>query len=188
MQNIDQNTLVALDALTSESERHEMHDMIDIVGVIAGLKPAAFIGGNDAVSTQVIEYIERLGLKHVSWPEKRLLYISFDQQHVERLAALHRVVWGKNATFPDENREIGTLLGYPRTATEYFLKRLTSLSTGTPLPQYMPEGIEGTVRDNFYQLVLSPDNYQEEVRAYCEPLEATVREFAPKTHAALSQA
>lgn len=181
MNQVDKKALADIDALSEEFGEFIAYDVTDVIGVLVGLKPAALVGGNKQdIDTDLLG---RLGLSYTQWPEKNLVYVSRDGETVRRLAELHKKVWGKNATYPDESREIGRLLGYPETATEYFIKRLKTLDSDSPLPAFIPEETKDTVSSYFQNLVLSPDNYKEELASYCEPLEAAVREFAPRTYA-----
>lgn len=178
---VDKKALAGLDGLSEEFGESIAYDVTDVIGVLVGLKPAALVGGNKRdIETSLFE---RLGLSYAQWPEKNLVYVSRDKVLAHRLAELHKQVWGSNAIYPDENREIGRLLGYPETATEYFIERLKTLGSNNPLPAVNPDDTGDTVSSYFQNLILSPDNYKEELAEYCEPLEAAVREFAPKTYA-----
>lgn len=185
MDQVDKKALQELDALSEKFGKYVTHDITVIVGVLAGIKPVAMTESNDDDREVGVDLLERLGLKYSSWEDKGLRYVSYRQDLADRMAELHRVVWGKNGEYPDENREIGRLLGYPETATEYFLRRLLTLTTDSPLPVVTPEEIDGTVSDDFCEFILSPDNYREEIETYVYPLEAANREYAPKTYSVL---
>ena len=179
---VDPNALTALDSLATAHGEHIAYDITDIVGVLVGLKPVAMIGNNSKAPDITTALVEKLGLKHASWPEKNLTYVSFNQENADRMAQLHTVVWGANAAHPDENREIGALLGYPVTATDYFIRRLTSFEAGVPLPIVEIDEPADSVSQYFCSLILSPEHAKEEISAYCKPLEEAVQEFAPTTY------
>ncbi len=181
MNQVDKKALADLDVLSEEFGEFIAYDITDVIGVLVGLKPVAFVGGNKQDIDS--DLLRRLGLSLAQWPEKHLVYVSKDRVLAHRLAELHKKVWGSNALYPSENREIGKLLGYPETATEYFIKRLKTLDSGNPLSVFIPKETENTASAYFQNLILSPDNYKKELAEYCEPLEAAVREFAPKTYA-----
>lgn len=94
---------------------------------------------------------------------------------------------GKNADFPDEQYEIGALLGYPVTAAEYFLRRLHTMGTPNELPA-IELSVLSPVQDEYFSgLVFSPDYYKDEIMAYCLPLEDATRKLMPKTYKKLCE-
>lgn len=79
-------------------------------------------------------------------------------------------------------RAIGKLLGYPPTATEYYIKRLVMLEKSGELPDMFEPPLDDPIK-HFCWLILSPDNYADEVEAYARPLMEATKKFAPKTYA-----
>ena len=182
LDRVNTGALDELDTLSVQFGEDIAYDIVDVIGVLIGLKPVAMIGGNSEVPNIDDDLIGMLGLRYDAWAEKNLTYVSRSQEQAARLAELHKIVWGMNAAHPDKNREIGALLGYPETATDYFLKRLESLETDSPLPIFEPDELAGSVSRYFCELILSPDHYKDELKAYSLPLEKGVQEFAPKTY------
>lgn len=164
---VDEVALAELDALGEKLGRLVARDVIDVIGVVAGIKPAAIVGGDTtAVSTPLLD---RLGVKTAtSTAAEQLIYVSYRQELALDLAAAHERALAGDL---EAHRQVGELLGYPETAIVYFLKRWESLDTDQPLPQHRPEEVEGTVSRRFQAFILSPDHYEEEVASYCQPLE-----------------
>ena len=153
-------------------------DLVDIVGVLADIKPAALI---DRESVPV-SLITQLGLAYATTVSlNHLLYVSRSESSARRLAALHAEVFGQKLS-PRKERAIGKLLGYPKTATEYFIKRWSTVGAPDELPMVCVVDTEHTASSYYQQLILSPDNWKEELAAYSEPLEATVRALTPQIH------
>lgn len=161
------------------SRRIDPLDIVDVVGVLAGLKPSSFVDYDERLAA----VLNDLGLRHVPFgydPEiVDLMAISKDQVMANKLAELL-----VTHTTEDDEREIGKLLGYPPTATEYYIKRLPTLRNPSEeqLPMIKPKHFLGRDIDEFHQLVLSPDHWQEEVDNFIAPLEAATKEMAPGTY------
>jgi len=145
--------------------------VVDVVGVIVGIKPAAFLEEGEKQK----HLIDALGL-HFSSMSQGMATISWSQDRADELASLML-----RMDVNDElERKIGRLLGYPPTATDYFIVR----SKMEILPPFVePEPGPGVPNENYLQLVLSPENYEEEVRVYAAPLEAATIALAPQAHA-----
>jgi len=145
--------------------------VVDVVGVIAGIKPAAFLEEGEKQKN----LIKALGLCFTSM-EQGMATISWSQERADELAELMNDMRADD----DLERKIGLLLGYPPTATEYFIVR----SRMEILPPFVePEPGPGIPNENYLQFVLSPENYEEEVRMYAAPLEAATIQLAPRAHA-----
>lgn len=99
--NIDPRALRALDEAALKGDAGIVADAIDVVGVLSGLKPSAFIGGN--ARTLSDRLLDQLGLVHTTSTIKGIVYVSFDQSTVEHLANLHEKVWEKTPTFLTSN-------------------------------------------------------------------------------------
>lgn len=188
LQGESHDALLELDNLSrkAKGDMALAADIVDVIGVLAGIKPAAFIGGNELVVGN--DLLSRLGLVCATSKIKNIVYVSFDKEKAERLASLHELVWGKNAEYANENREIGRLLGYPVTATEYFLHRLSVYGTTEELPIVRVKRTKDTVSEHFQSLILSPEHYDQELAAYSEPLEKATRLLAPRTYAMIKRA
>ena len=182
IKNLNPTALADLDNLSDLYGKYIVHDIIMVVGVLIGLKPVAMIGNNSENRDIDAELISDLGLRTAFWSEKNLTYVSFDQILANRMAELHRTVWGENTEHLEENREIGQLLGYPKTAVEYFVRRLELFKTGMPLPMLDVEDDEN-ISEYFLEMILSPEHYKAEIAEYCRPLEKAVQQYAPKTYA-----
>lgn len=152
-------------------------DITDIVGVLSGIKPAAMVEHRP----QLIEVAEKFDLsvkffKYESEPVGGMT-ISRDPYLAAELAELFQNGWEAD----DRCRRIGTLLGYPRSATDYYIRRRHTIGKEDELPMILPESIMGTVRKEFCQFNLSPEHWREEIDGYAMPLEKAVRDLTPET-------
>lgn len=168
--------LASLDSATTDSV--EAAELMDIAGVLGGVKPAALLHG-DIVDR---ESVVRLGLKTMG-AYNGCFVASFD----EELSATFVSVFNDQRTpegelTDDAHRNIGAMLGYPETSTEYFIARAKSFDGPDQLPMVMPRSIRNTPTENVHQLILSPDNYKEELESYVLPLEKAMQEFAPHSY------
>lgn len=161
-------------------------DVIDLVGVVAGVKPAAIIqpytiGDIEAVakdlhiSCRVIDEISEFAVSR--YPELS-----------NELARMYTATQNGGRLTESAHRAIGELLGYPKTATDYFIARADTLDTSDELPMVVPRPFIDTVDGYFHSFVLSPDHYKEEVEAYCRPLQAATKEWMPDTYKYLERA
>jgi hypothetical protein len=175
--NLEQKEALAL-IDTNPKSRSQAAGTMDLVGVIAGLKPVAFL------HTQEINpaLVSAVGL---NWEliEYGMFAASRDEHlslELKEVFLSHRNNEG-NLT-DDGHRIIGKLLGYPESATDYFVDRLPTVFTPVELPMVKSRALEGTSTDFFHQFVLSPGNHQSEIDDYIKPLETAVRELTPNTY------
>lgn len=158
------------------------HQMIDICGLVSGVKPAALVKHDN----QALDLMSELGLHMQSMNPGVTLAVSRSKDLSNELANVFDASRIKHqpggASYG--HRLTGRMLGYPETATEYFLKRLPTifLPLDKQLPMIKPAELEGTVRSHFHQFVLSPDYWREEVNNYVVPLEDATRQYAPQTY------
>lgn len=161
---------------------------IDIIGVLVGIKPATFFYVDTPEEVTRLEPLVRsLGLVYLSLDIPGTFVVSRTKQTgAEFYKAYHqRDKAGKFTT--KAHKEIGQLLGYPKTSTEYFLKRLKSMFTDAELPMVFSRSTEGTVSEYFCQFVMSPEYYQNELEVYQKPLEAATKELLPNTYTYLTK-
>lgn len=85
----------------------------------------------------------------------------------------------------ERHKIIGRLLGYPESATDYFLRRFDTIGAPDELPMIIPDWIDGTVDEQLHSFILSPEHYQEEMAAYIDPLHDAVRTHGPETYRGL---
>lgn len=176
-----QEVLNLIDAETQTIK--QANGVIDLVGVIAGIKPVAFLD-KDQVNADLIN---AMGISCQAIDEESYA-ISRDENLGLQLKEVFLSRQGESGAASDEwYRQFGTLLGYPDTAIDYYIKRMPTVFTDTPLPFVEPDSIEGTTTNYFNQLVLSPDNYEAELDEYVKPLEAAVKKLAPKTYEFIEQ-
>jgi|GEM_PF-5584625 len=150
----------------------------DLIGVIAGIKPVAFL--HDAEIS--LELVSATGMSC-----EPILNGLFAASRDENLNLELRDVFlsyrDKNGRVTDEgSRKTGELLGYPDTAVDYFVERSHTVRTSNELPLVVPLSTLDTPSEFFNQFILSPNNYQEEMDTYIKPLEAAVKELAPNTY------
>lgn len=157
-------------------------DIVDIVGVVSDIKPAAMIE-EGSVSNATLS---KLGLEMVKSSHSEiihLLYVAKTRARAQQLADAHALSWGLGKRVDVENeRTIGRLLGYPSSATEYFIKRLDCMGSDAELPMVRVTKTLNTTSEYFQQLILSPDNWRDELAAYCEPLEVATRQSTPAVY------
>ncbi len=167
----------------SRMSRMKASGITDVVGVIAGIKPVAFLHDGEVDSQSVAA----LGLN--CEPMANGLYAASRDEHLSREL---RDVWMakiEDSEDPrDSERAMGKLLGYPETATEYFIERSPTVFTSEELPVIASHAIDDTTSTFFNQLILSPDHYHQEIDQYVIPLEIAVRELAPHTYEFIEKA
>lgn len=157
--------------------------IIEIVGVLSDIKPVTIIEETDQ---RVVGLLQGLGLKWDSVTGDNLVIASKDERS---LGEMKYWVDGPEAGSDKGHQEIGKLLGYPETATDYFIKRLPTmdLEPTEQLPMILPVSLEGTVSGLLHHFVLSPDNWQQEIDNYIVPLERAVHDYTPRTYHALER-
>lgn len=187
-EKLNDEQLEAMAAIDSEAIKNSSTrvDTVDVVGVLRGIKPGSLI--EDANNME--DYVRKLGLSCEKIEGKGMMTIAWNDELAKYLADDLSASWGEilNET-PEGNRKIGKLLGYPETATEYYIDRLASFEDPSreDLPMILPEEFDGTVREYFHQFVLSPDNWREETENYIIPLEEATRELAPRSYKQIEQ-
>lgn len=161
-------------------------EIADIAGVLSGVKPCALIFLMDLPAKrrrEIGSILARLGLKTRIY-DKRLMFVSKDDPILDEF---ERNWSARNPERVDKTLEhaIGKLLGYPPTATEHYIRRLVTLEKSGELPDMVEPPLKGPIK-HFCWLVLSPDNYADEIEAYSRPLMEATKKFAPKTYAIIS--
>ncbi|MDB5180895.1 MAG: hypothetical protein JWO54_657 [Candidatus Saccharibacteria bacterium] len=153
--------------------------VMELVGVVAGIKSAADLEREDFD----IELIDALGLAYDLYSDKYFT-VSWDKKLSQELSSLFLQRQPKDIKESTERR-IGKLLGYPETATEYYIRRMKTINTPNKLPSVKPRSLKGTVTDLFHMFVLSPDHTQQEIDTYVKPLEAAVKALTPNAYGLL---
>ena len=166
----------------------------DIIGVLIGLKPA-MIGGfeeyelDNSKIKEFDETLNELGLEKVYFENSYLLgdkkmtvksfCISKKMSLAEQTQKAFTTLWAtmdEKGTILDREkwveatREIGELLGYPKTATEEFIKE-DDLDN--------KDRVERMKRNRYY--IHSAKHEDEEFAAYDQKLNKAISELAPKT-------
>jgi hypothetical protein len=150
----------------------------ELVGVLAGLKPSALMR-NDWIHT---EDIESVGLNYNVLGEHHFA-VSRDSEISDNLSEVFEKARDDDGMLSDDgHRQIGKLLGYPESSTDYFIKRGPTVFTPDELPMVKSRKLQGTASDFFHQFILSPDHYEEEIENYILPLVAAVKSLAPNTY------
>lgn len=170
--------------IESEESQERANEVTDLIGVLYGIKPTAFLDfvpfRDDQAS--IYETIGKLGIIAVTVPitpcssESELVIVSYDAILAHEAAAAALRQCGRDDD--DADRRLGRLLGYPATATEYYLKRRATIGT----PHELPTCGTTHINRHFAQFVLSPDNLEEEMRQYAHPLARAVKRAAPETY------
>jgi hypothetical protein len=178
---------IALDKLDRLSGSINPADIIDTVGVLADIKPASIID----YSPDLLDVLDKLGLSYCELGRCPEAIDDLTLSKDPRISVELATILTDEEASDDKFRRIGTLLGYPESAIEYFIRRSTSIDKDDPdeeLPAIIPKAFDGTVHDEFCQFILSPEHWREEVEAYALPLEAAVRDMAPKTFRRIDRA
>lgn len=171
--------LVALD--DSVQDIFQAYEMADIVGVLSGVKPAALLGedniGTGRFSEELPRALQLMGLT-AQKISSNAVAVSRHPEIVHELSCYYDRRFGDNTEAAHYG--IGKCLGYPVSATEYFLRRLPTLFGDDELPIVRP--LSGGDERYFHQFVLSPGHYQEEIDTYAKPLREAVELMAPNTY------
>ncbi len=167
--------LQILDTLSEEGRDIRPEDAIEVVGVIAGIKPAAYINYAEG---RAGDCIAQLGMWQCSAGGAELC-VSRNLALANELAVRFKNV--RKGT-PDQVRQteraIGKLLGYPSTSTDYYI----DFREDGQLPIVLPAAVRDTVLMGFARLILSPEHWREELEAYAIPLAEATRNLAPRTY------
>lgn len=160
----------------------QAYDYADIIGVVAGIKPATVVNldtlvGSSLTERDAVALLADMGLEvqsHINTFGYRLLAVS---RHSAINNLLVDSLYIKTRT---AQQTVGRCLGYPTTATEFYIRRTLESDAGSkpPAPDIPLDPRGG----NFTQLILSPEHYEEEIQAYSEPLRRAVEVMAPNTY------
>lgn len=154
----------------------------NIIGVFTDIKPAAIVEENDLTTSQ----IHGLGLAHLPFNMRDGQcgnIVSKDSNLAERLSLLlqsslhHRTTSGKLDMALEY--QIGLALGYPKTATTYYLSNAHKGIIHNRRNYETKIDIETLA---FCTLVLSKRHWRDEIDSYVTPLRQAVREYAPNTY------
>lgn len=187
-ERLNDEYLEAMAAIDGEAIKNKSTrvDTVNVVGVLRGVKPCSLI----EEANNMEDYIRKLGLACEKIDGKGMMTIAWNDELAKNLADEFSEYWGGILNeIQESDRRIGKLLGYPETATEYYIDRLASFEDPSreDLPMILPEEFEVTVREYFHQFVLSPDNWREETKNYIMPLEEATRELAPRSYKQIEQ-
>ena len=156
--------------------------VMNLVGVLVGLKPAAYLEESDSL----IPLLRETGVYTKKTRRNGGVAVSRTSKQATRLARDIRHTWGKKTINESIERRIGEALGYPKTATEYFVARLVVMQLGKDIPLVVPEPSDEIPHESFIQFILSPEYYKEEIAAYAKPLEEATRRYAPHSYEILT--
>lgn len=167
-----EKALVGLDQL---SDHINISDIVNIVGVEVDIKPSTIV----AYKPDLLDAIDDLGLATCLFgydpDDIDKITVSKNQELAYELAYLFR----DKTDLEEDHRRIGELLGYPKTATDYYLERRLTLDRAFDerLPIIKPAGVKSV----FCQFNLSPERWRDEVDEYAAPLESAARGLIPVT-------
>jgi len=122
-------------------------------------------------------------LEDATLPEEHLLDVYIAQNEANAIKAqglFHRLWQDGGFENPELNSEIGEMLGYPKTAIDYFadLRR-----QGTDPADFSQDERERCARNRFY--IHSPEHEDEEFDAFERKIYEEVNKYCPKTAATL---
>ena len=164
-----------LDSEAKKCDNADLQDISDITGVIAGVKPASIVRKSAAIEN----FIADSGYAYED-VDRELVTFSRSPKAAHILSELFHEFWRGPADFVQNSYDIGQLLGYPKTATDYYLHRLASDNYRT-VPMIYSE--EAMMVGHTPGLVLSPDHWREEMAEYEMPIREAFAELAPKSFA-----
>lgn len=159
-------------------------EIMDIIGVVIGIKPSAVL----SYSAQLTSQIRDLGLNYHKLTDlagNDGLTISRSELLAKKLVESFQELWSRDRNDRSAvHRDIGKMLGYPETSTDYFIKRSATLDgpLESQLPAIIPHEFESGAGHEFCQLIFSPYHWREELEAYSLPLELATRLLAPKSY------
>ena len=157
-------------------------DAVNVVGVFAGIKPTALLTTISAGGVNIESVFNRMGLTCVN-VDPRTFVLSRHCELADAMADLYEQ-GGCRTDDAQMQRSVGKLLGFPETATEYYVERLQfERRTGVLIPAIEFPGLESSGEygrmHNFRQFILSPSHAAEEVAQYCEPLRQATEIMTP---------
>ena len=157
---------------------------VNVIGVFSGIKPTTVIS-EGGVGDSSRSIMNRMGLVFCDVNAETTV-LSRYQELADTMADLCKKDALKYRSHDDvrTQRSVGKLLGFPETATEYFVERRKIyndtgvLTPAIEFPGFEWSGVNGGM-DNFRQFILSPDHAREEVEQYSEPLRQAVEIMTP---------
>ena len=184
-----QEHLAQIDLLAPSSH---YRPIIDTVGVIADIKPAALLTGEEPT----LGLLARTqGLHSVSagspYPAGTATIIAKDLNLAEYLQTLlveSTILRHEGHSSDDQDREIGRILGYPKTATDYFIRRRLYCQAHRRYPDERWREQIPLFHQRVASFVFSPKHWPEEIEEYSAKLAEATRLYAPHTHASLLRA
>lgn len=167
--------LQTLDALSEEGRGIRPEDVIEVIGVIAGIKPAAYINYAEGEAGNCIA---QLGMWQCSVGGAELCVSRNFALANELAVRFKNIRKGTPDQVKQTERAIGKLLGYPSTSTDYYI----DFREDGQLPIVVPAAVRDTVLMGFARLILSPEHWREELEAYAIPLAEATHNLAPRTY------
>ena len=160
--------------------------VVEVLGVVGGVKSAAYIEVSvpeacPDVSYTLEDLFPALGLQSHSVLNGIALVVARDGETIT--AFTQALDDARSEPAEAAERRIGALLGYPTTATDYYLKRSATMNTSEQLPMIDPDDV--SFHPIYSGFVMSPEHYSEEIEAYCTPLERAVQQLTPLFHEVL---
>lgn len=159
----------------------EADTAISVAGVLSGVKPGALI--EDLQNVVWPERFKKMGIWYtpVAMPAEWRGQAGVISRSSAVADELSQIVPDR---IPDPARDarIGELLGFPPSATAHYSKRLVTYGTPGELPAGQGDRHNDTIEFYFAQLVLSPDNYNEEMESYVRPLQKATQLLTPRAY------
>jgi hypothetical protein len=158
-------------------------DITDIVGVLDRIKPAAMVSYRPELPGALEGLNLSVSLFGYDTGSIDRMTVSKDPHLANELAELFQNGYEAD----DRCRRIGMLLGYPKSAIDYYLRRRFTIESQGELPMIIPEAIRGTIYKEFCQFNLSLEHWREEIEQYAIPLEKAVRNLTPETYSKICE-
>ena len=156
--------LAELDSRVEEGT-FDGYELADLTGVTVGIKQAGALICSPEHVEDIRAAVDRLGLEQTAFGD--LLIFGKDRVSVDGAKDLFDKSTAERQ-IGSKTRELGKMLGYPESATDYFIKRGMAKIAGLPLEAGMGP---------FY--IHSPDKYEEECMQYELPLLAHLEKYCP---------
>lgn len=168
--------------LVAKSSHYRL--IIDTVGVVADIKPTALLGSDD-IMAKALAHTRGIHNIPVNFPAGAGIVISKDPVLAEYLRSLlttSQTLSDDGLASDDQDREIGRILGYPKTATNYFIERSRYRQRHGCYPnEDWREQIP-----SFHRYVagftFSPRHWPEEINEYSAKIAEVMRIYTPETY------
>lgn len=180
---------VAMSQLDTLHETLPPADVVSVVGAMTGIKPSTSLSAYTPDQANLYKDVaNQLGLKYNYDEKNGLISLSRYQLLADETASL----FSENITstrqgfdLPDETEyKIGSLLGYPRVATDMFIERIKVHAETGDWPPQINASEYGQDIDAFTEFILPENEFDKQavIDGYVRPLHDASKELTPQTY------